>query len=498
MKNLRIPFLIAISAILFGGQTGNAAPPEHDEHEKFDLAALQLARDPETLLKKLDDDMREDVEESFGALVLQDSDVAAERNKKDLYPNPSLQAYVNQLGQSLIPALVSENTSLSFKILEDPFPYADSHATGTIYLSSGLVSLLDNESQLAFVLMHEAAHVVLHHHLQQVIEEKKAEDRSKKLKFIGTAAGAVAGALGVGGGGRGKELFGAAGGLLSGKLADSSYRSYRNRRFMRENQFEADRFAIEALLLQGFDTREAPTLLARLSSVIKRSGAAVDLAFGTSDDLSPRATKISQLVATYYKASVDGILAGSGFRISSPRYSQLMAELKRDNGLLALNRDLYAIARSNLEEAALVRTDDPITMYGLGMLYRAIGRTAEDHAKASGFLKSAMEFDEVRHRFPHIYLEYAVELLSREDPRYYPEIQAALKTFVVLFQRQSGGQLPREMNYVYDYLDLSGDRSWISYNVNNVNANAPYQQVPGRSTPSEGASTESESASGGH
>ena len=58
-----------------------------------------------------------------------------------------------------------------------------------------MISLLDNESQLAFLLAHEAGHVMLSHHVQQVIEEEKAENRAGKIKMIGTAAGALAGDL---------------------------------------------------------------------------------------------------------------------------------------------------------------------------------------------------------------------------------------------------------------------------------------------------------------
>jgi hypothetical protein len=176
-----------------------------------------------------------------------------------------------------------------------------------------------------------------------------------------------------------------------------------------------------------------------------------------------------------YNPEVDRILDGDGFRVSSPRYSQLMSEIKRDNGLLALKSDLFAIARANLEEAAAVRTDDPLTMYGLGMLYRTVGRTEEDQAKASSYLRSAMRFDEIRHRFPEAHLQYAIELLSREDPRLYPEIQSALKAYVALYQRKLGGALPREMDFIYDYLDLTGDRSWIAFDVDNVSSEAPYQ-----------------------
>ena len=89
---------------------------------------------------------------------------ATKHNQAGLYPNPSLQAYVNRLGQSLIPKEAPDNVYVTFRIIEDPYPYADSLPTGTIYLSTGMISLLDNESQMAFLLMHEASHVLLSHH----------------------------------------------------------------------------------------------------------------------------------------------------------------------------------------------------------------------------------------------------------------------------------------------------------------------------------------------
>lgn len=283
-------------------------------------------------------------------------------------------------------------------------------------------------------------------------------------------------------------------GLGGTEIGVSIAKSFRSRRFMKEIQLESDQFATEILLQNGFDAREAPTLMAKVGDIVRRSGAAVELAFGNARDLPQRSVRVKELLGSSYQPVVSRILDGDGFRMSSPRYSQLMAELKRDNGLLALKRDLFVIARSNLEEAAAVRTDDPLTMYGLGVLYRTVGRSDEDVTRAASYLKSAMEFDEVRHRFPETYLHYAVELLSREDPQRYPEIQSSLRSYVVLYQRNSGGVLPREMRFVYDYLDLTGDRSWIAYNVNNVSSEAPYQltgdaKIDGSRQPAEKRST---------
>ncbi|HEY0510623.1 MAG TPA: M48 family metalloprotease [Thermoanaerobaculia bacterium] len=438
----------------------------------LDLGSILRERDPEAMIGGLKDDMQEKVKARWTRLVMEDSRTAATRNKSEadprLYPNPSLQAYVNRLGQSLIPREASDNIFVSFKILEDPVPYADTLATGTVYLSSGMISLLDNESQLAFLLMHEAGHVVLSHHLNQFIEEEKAEKRANKIRIVGSVIGALAGgAIG----GKKDALEGAAIGLAGAEIAIA----VQKHRFLRETQLESDQFATQVLLQHGFDAREAPALMAKVANIVHRSGAAVELAFGDAGDLPQRSAKVKELLGGPYQPLVARILDGKGFRMSSPRYSQLMSELKRDNGLLALDRDLFVIARANLEEAAASRTDDPLTMYGLGMLYRTVGRTEEDVTRAASYLKSAMEFDEVRHRFPAVYLQYAVELLSREDPQRYPEIQKALRGYVVLYQRNSGGELPREMPFIYDYLDLTGDRSWIAYKVNNVSSDAPYQ-----------------------
>jgi hypothetical protein len=440
----------------------------------LDLGSLLPARDPETMISGLKGEMQEKVKDRWIQLVMGDSQTAEVRNLGDLYPNPSIQAYVNRLGQSLIPKEASENVFVSFKIVADPLPYADSLATGTVYLSTGMISLLENESQLAFLLMHEAGHVILSHHLHQIIDEEKAERRANRIRLIGAAAGALAG--GVLGGSRADVAFGGLVGFAGAEqLGVPIAAAFRNHRFMRQIQLESDQFATQILLQNGFDVREAPTLMAKVGDIVRRSGAAVDLAFGNASDLPQRSAKITELLGGPYLPVVDRILKGDGFRMSSPRYSHLMSELKRDNGLLALKRDLFIIARTNLEEAAAVRTDDPLTMYGLGVLYRTVGRTNGDMAKASNYLKSAMEFDEVRHRFPEVHLQYAVELLSREDPQRYPEIQKELKSYVVLYQRNAGGNLPREMRFVYDYLDLTGDRSWIAYEVDNVSSEVPYQ-----------------------
>jgi hypothetical protein len=469
MRRGRQAILLALTVAFFLLLAPVAARAEASK--TLDFGTLFRERDSEALIASLGDEAQEkEARSNWAQMVTLGSQDATKHNQAGLYPNPSLQAYVNRLGQSLIPKEAPDDVYVTFRIVEDPYPYADSLPTGTIYLSTGMISLLDNESQMAFLLMHEASHILLSHHLYRVVQEKILEKRANKMKLIGSLLGAA-----VGGAVDGKK--GVAVGATVGYLAARSVEIVQRYTFLKESQFEADQFAAQVLLEHGFDAREAPILMAKVGNIVRHSGPAVELAFADAGDLNERSARMKTLLDGSYQPAVARILSGNGFRMSSPRYSQLLSELKRDNGLLALDRDLFVIARKNLEEAAAVRTDDPLTMYGLGMLYRMVGRTDEDLARAASYLKSAMEFDDVRHRFPAAYLQYAVELLSREDPQRYPEIQRALRSYVVLYQRQSGGELPREMPFVYDYLDLSGDRSWIAYKVNNVSSDAPYQLV---------------------
>ena len=73
-------------------------------------------------------------------------------------------AYLNRVGKSLLPrGLKLENVSWNFRALRDPQPNAFALPNGSIYISTGLLALMDNESQLAAVLAHELTHVLRRH-----------------------------------------------------------------------------------------------------------------------------------------------------------------------------------------------------------------------------------------------------------------------------------------------------------------------------------------------
>ena len=82
----------------------------------------------------------------------------------DSYPN----AYIQALGSQLAVHAPDTRFPYQFKIIDDPKIDAFALPGGTIYVTSGLIQAAPTEPQLAGVLAHEIAHVVMRHATQQV------------------------------------------------------------------------------------------------------------------------------------------------------------------------------------------------------------------------------------------------------------------------------------------------------------------------------------------
>jgi predicted Zn-dependent protease len=85
-----------------------------------------------------------------------------------LVPDQALQAYVSQLGQSM--ARTSERPALpwQFGVVDDPTPNAFALPGGFIYITRGLMSLMNSEAELVSVLGHEIGHVTARHSVNMI------------------------------------------------------------------------------------------------------------------------------------------------------------------------------------------------------------------------------------------------------------------------------------------------------------------------------------------
>jgi tetratricopeptide (TPR) repeat protein len=137
-----------------------------------------------------------------------------------------------------------------------------------------------------------------------------------------------------------------------------------------------------------------------------------------------------------------------------------MSALKRDNGVIALDYDLYDEARDDLDQAVKLRSNDPRAHYYLGQVMIATGRTPEEKQQAMGEFLQAIQYDADRGAYAEPHLEEALFQISQSDPALQDQVKKELKTYVALYQRQHGGQLPGNMYIIYDYFLLIGDKSW--------------------------------------
>lgn len=89
-------------------------------------------------------------------------------------PDAEVQAFVNRLGRWL--SLQTERPDLPwhFAIVANDSLGAFATPGGNIFVTSALVSLMRDESELAGVLAHEIAHVIERHHVKAVMKKARA------------------------------------------------------------------------------------------------------------------------------------------------------------------------------------------------------------------------------------------------------------------------------------------------------------------------------------
>lgn len=86
----------------------------------------------------------------------------------------ALQAYVDRLGQRLAAASERPELPWTFRVVEDPTPNAFALPGGFIYLTRGMMNLMDSEAELATVLGHEIAHVTARHGVTALTRQQLA------------------------------------------------------------------------------------------------------------------------------------------------------------------------------------------------------------------------------------------------------------------------------------------------------------------------------------
>lgn len=97
------------------------------------------------------------------------------RQTMSLVENPELQGYVDRLGQKLATASERPDIPWSFAVVDDPTPNAFALPGGPIFITRGILTLMDSEAELVSVLGHEIGHVTARHSVTQLSRAQLAQ-----------------------------------------------------------------------------------------------------------------------------------------------------------------------------------------------------------------------------------------------------------------------------------------------------------------------------------
>ncbi|WP_244219752.1 M48 family metallopeptidase [Corallococcus interemptor] len=173
-----------------------------------------------------------------------------------------LSTYVNTVGRNLAMQSPRPELGWTFGVLNDTKRFnALSAPAGYVFVTHGLLQGVDNEAQLAGVLAHEIAHVVLKHALNQYVSVKVSTCKGDAM--VGVGKSVVASALKNASLLDGRLDLDSDTGLM-GKMVDGTV-ELAGKGHRKDEELAADALAVELMLSAGYDPGEFSKLLGQTS-----------------------------------------------------------------------------------------------------------------------------------------------------------------------------------------------------------------------------------------
>ena len=147
-----------------------------------------------------------------------------------VYDDPALQQYVNEIGQRLAAKSHRPDLKFTFTLLDSPQVNAFALPGGYVYVTRGIMSYMNSEAHLAGVIGHEIGHVTARHGAQRAMQQQLA----------GVATAAVA--IGTGSGDLAQISQVLGGALMSG--------------YGRQQELESDRLGAEYIAKNNYDPQD--------------------------------------------------------------------------------------------------------------------------------------------------------------------------------------------------------------------------------------------------
>lgn len=323
------------------------------------------------------------LQNAYGAFTIEDE----KKMGKEIYDkleksnfllhDKKLNDYVARLGNRILAHSDKASFDYTFTIFDSSGINAFATPGGYIYINKGLISVVENEAQLAGVLAHEIAHANARHVASMI-------DKSQKLN-IAMLAGLIAGAL-LGGGGE------ASAALAAFSVAGATSLSLK---YQREHEEEADRLGIMYLGNAGY----YPAAMVEFLKIMKQYeffSKTIPSYFLTHPGTDDRIFYLESLLQTAYKSSGGKpFIIGNIYRIQAEiipsekdiqaRRGQLQEKLKKEPNnvdllyaaaLLENQQEQTNLALAYLQKALKLAPRDEDLLKNIGLSYIKTGNAA--------------------------------------------------------------------------------------------------------------------------
>ena len=259
--------------------------------------------------------------------------------KLEIVRDPVINFYVWRVGKRIVKEASDTRFRYRFYVVKEPEPNAFTIPGGHVYVTSGLLRMVEDEDELAGVLAHEVAHSILRH-------ISKAMDRAKRIS-LATLAAIIAGAF-LSRNAKGAEAIGTSAIAMAQSLM---------LRYTRENEVEADQLGVKLMMRAGYRPGAMVRFLKKIYKWERMTSPDVPTYLRTHPAISDRIAYLSQ-----------------SYPPTAPDRSQPMGDLRK------VQKRVFVIEKGAfgaLEQFGGSMGDDPEFLYGLGIALLGSGREEE-------------------------------------------------------------------------------------------------------------------------
>jgi predicted Zn-dependent protease len=284
-------------------------------------------------------------------LSLAEREEAALLKRVTVYPDPELTRYLRRLAERLSPS-----SGVRVTVIEDPTLAAFAMPGGHLFVHTGLLSVVEDEGQLAAILARELAH-----------DASGIVPGVVRVPIAPVALGPTAAAL-----------F-----RLDLQLAIAAAVEGRGR----DEERHADRESVRRLAAAGYDPAEATLVFLRLADHgADRAGLAEILFYGDGQRLGERAEFVRGLIGERRPAPAGRDPA------ATDEFARRVRPVVRDNARLDVHAGRFALARRQLDRVLADDPGDATAHLYRGELHRLQAQRAVGSARAEAVQRAVEHF----------------------------------------------------------------------------------------------------------